>query len=49
MAIDPSTIDRSQWQHVLAPLIDHLRHSGLDIVTDDLEIESRGTSFGLGL
>ena len=50
MTIDPSTADRTQWQQLLAPLLDHLGHSGLDIgVTDDHQIEARDITFGLEL
>jgi hypothetical protein len=50
MAIDPGIADRSQWQQLLAPLVDHVRRSGVDIdITDDHRIESPGISFGPGL
>jgi predicted nucleic acid-binding Zn-ribbon protein len=50
MAIDPGIADRTQWQQLLAPLVDDLHDRGLDIgVTVDHQIESRGISFGLEL
>jgi hypothetical protein len=47
MAVDPDTADRLQWHQLLAPLVDHLRHTGLDIdLTNDHGIESPGVSIG---
>jgi hypothetical protein len=50
IAIAHGIADRSQWQQLLAPLVNDLRRSGLAVgIADDHEIDSREVSFGLEL